>query len=171
MLRDALVALVIERGWDEIGIQDVCERANVGRSTFYTHFADKEELLLEGFEDLRRMLRQHRAAGGDGARRIGFSLPLLEHAHENKRLFRALVGKRSSQVVQRRFQQLVVDLTKEELGTDASSEPVAQYVAGAFFQLVLWWTDARSTLSPEELDETFQRLTRPVLAQARTARR
>ena len=42
-LRAAFVALMAERGWDRVSVQDVCDRANVGRSTFYTHFADKEE--------------------------------------------------------------------------------------------------------------------------------
>ena len=44
-LRAALVSLIIERGWDAVAIRDVCQRAGVGRSTFYTHFADREELL------------------------------------------------------------------------------------------------------------------------------
>jgi AcrR family transcriptional regulator len=56
-LREALIALILERGWDDISVQDVCNRADVGRSTFYTHFADKEELLVGGFDDLRKVLR------------------------------------------------------------------------------------------------------------------
>ena len=165
-LRDALIALMIERGWDEVGIRDVCARANVGRSTFYTHFADKEELLLSGFDDLRRMLRSVSRAGG--GKPLAFTRGLLEHAHDNKRMFRALVGKRSSQVAQTRFLQLVVELTREDLA--GMAETTVQYVAGAFFQLLIWWVDSRSPLSPEEIDAIFQRLTKPVLAEARIAR-
>ncbi|TMA41176.1 MAG: TetR/AcrR family transcriptional regulator [Deltaproteobacteria bacterium] len=93
-LRDALIALMVERGWDEVGIRDVCARASVGRSTFYTHFADKEELLLSGYDDLRRMLRS--VGRGDSRKPLAFTRGLFEHAHDNKRMFRALVGKRSS---------------------------------------------------------------------------
>src|SRR5512139_3251865 len=62
-LREALVRLILERGWDDISVQDVCDRANVGRSTFYSHFADKEELLLAGFDDLRKALVALRVPG------------------------------------------------------------------------------------------------------------
>ena len=44
VLRDALITLVGESGWDAITVQDICDRAKVGRSTFYMHFADKEDL-------------------------------------------------------------------------------------------------------------------------------
>src|SRR6185437_2006254 len=56
-LREALIRLVLERGWDDVSVQDVCARANVGRSTFYLHFADKEELLVSGFGGLQEALR------------------------------------------------------------------------------------------------------------------
>jgi AcrR family transcriptional regulator len=165
-LRQALISLILERGWDAIGIHDICQRAKIGRSTFYTHFADKEELLLTGFDELRRALRMPRSDGSPEGLR--FARGLLEHAHENRRLFRALVGKRSSLAVQRRFLQLIVELLAEELG--ARDEPTLNYLAGALFQLVFWWLEARKPLPPLELDALFQRLSAPVLAAARAAR-
>ena len=175
-LRDALVSLIIERGWDEVVIQDICERAGIGRSTFYTHFADKEELLVVGFDDLRRMLRQSSKAAADGGTgfRFTFTRGLLEHAHENRRLFRALIGKRSSQTVQKRFLQLIVELTEEELadklGEGAHREVTVHFLAGALFQLAIWWLEMRKPLPPADLDALFQRLARPVLATARAAK-
>ena len=72
-LRDALLELTLERGWDEVNVLDVCERADVARSTFYTHFADKEELLLSGFDDLRAALRATTGqAGRDASTVLGF---------------------------------------------------------------------------------------------------
>lgn len=44
-LRDALLALLVERGWDDIDVQALCVRADIGRSTFYLHFPNKEALL------------------------------------------------------------------------------------------------------------------------------
>jgi AcrR family transcriptional regulator len=174
ILRDALVSLIIERGWDATSIQDVCDRAEVGRSTFYTHFADKEDLLLAGFDDLRSMLKEAARSNELAGRPFGFTRPLLEHAAENQRLFRALVGKRSGQTVQRRFFELVVHLTRDELattmGTGSRLDATVQYVTGALVQLVMWWVDMRKPMAAAELDAIFLRLTRPVLAAAREAR-
>jgi AcrR family transcriptional regulator len=164
LLRDALVGLMVERGWEAVNVQMVCERANVGRSTFYTHFADKEELLTSGFDDLRRMMAAQRAPG---VGRIGFARGLIEHAYENKRLFRALVGRRSGQVVQNRFRLLVLDLTKDELARLGVPTPrldaVARYIGGAFTELLVWWLDKPSSVDVAELEGLFQELTGGVL--------
>ena len=56
LLQDALIALVLEKGYEAVTIQDIIDRANVGRSTFYAHFLDKQHLFLSGFEQLRQEL-------------------------------------------------------------------------------------------------------------------
>ena len=50
LLRDALMNLIMEDGYDAISIQDITEKANLGRATFYLHFKDKDELLLDVME-------------------------------------------------------------------------------------------------------------------------
>src|SRR5262245_35873900 len=45
LLRQAFLDIVVEKGFGATSIQDITERANVNRGTFYTHFADKYELL------------------------------------------------------------------------------------------------------------------------------
>src|SRR5712691_188833 len=121
LLRDALLALVRERGWDEVSVSDVCERAEVGRSTFYTHFAHKEELLLSGFDDLREHLRAETEVAA-GASRLAFLRGLIDHVQENRRLFRALVGKRAGQLAQKNFRQFVFSLVRDDLGVSNDLE-------------------------------------------------
>ncbi|MHB8875490.1 MAG: TetR/AcrR family transcriptional regulator [Myxococcaceae bacterium] len=173
-LREALIELMLERGWEDTSVQHVCDRADVGRSTFYTHFADKEDLLISGFEELRMALREQQAASAS-TRALGFARGLIEHAHEHRRLFRAIVGKRSGQVVQQRFRQLLVDLVHEELAALAPAGPrldgTVHYVAGALFELLMWWLDARNPLPPADLEQLFHRLTTPVLAASRESDR
>ena len=168
LLRDALVSLMSEKGWDAVNVQSVCERANVGRSTFYSHFADKEELLVSGFDDLRKMMTGLRDARGGP---IGFARALIEHAYENRRLFRALIGRRSGQVVQQRFRALVLELMRQELAAagvaEDSLDAVARYIGGAFTELLIWSLDRAKPVSPDELERLFQELTRPVLERAR----
>ncbi|MDP2339997.1 MAG: TetR/AcrR family transcriptional regulator [Deltaproteobacteria bacterium] len=164
-LREALVTLILERGWDDVTVQDVCDRADVGRSTFYTHFADREDLLLSGFNDLKRALRGARALG-DQNRVLRFSRALLLHAADNRRLFRALVGKRSGHAVVRRFRELVLDLTTEELPTRLSGVErtmTAHFLAGGFLELMTWWLDAR-TVDVDDVEAAVQRLAHRILA-------
>ncbi len=173
-LRDALIALILERGWDGFGVQDLCERANVGRSTFYTHFADKEELVAGNFEDLRRMLRAQFAAEDESrGHPLAFARGLIQHAHEQRRLFLATVGKRSGQFVQRKFRDLVLDLVREDLSGIMPAAPrreaATAVIAGAFLELLTWSLEAKSPPSPEETDALFRELAGPVLVAATRA--
>lgn len=169
-LREALVQLILQRGWEKVSVLDVCERADVGRSTFYTHFADKEELLLSGFEDLRQALRmRHPLGSGPGnSEPLAFAGSMIEHARDNLRLFRALVGKRSGHVVQQRFKQVVLGLVYEDLeshgGFAGELSATAHFLAGAFVELLGFWLDTRTGLTASELEALFLRLARPVLA-------
>lgn len=167
-LREALLVLILERGWDAIAVQDLCERANIGRSTFYTHYPNKDALLVGSLDELRAVLRQSAKAGRrDGpSGDFGFALGLIEHAHEQRRLFRALVGRRSGYVVQQRFKEMVIKLVGEELpASDAPGLPraaVQRWIAGAFVELLGWWVEQRSLLPPAELAAMFEALARPV---------
>ncbi len=53
LLQDALLALIEEKGYAAITVQDILDRANLGRSTFYMHYRDKDDLLVSGFEQLK----------------------------------------------------------------------------------------------------------------------
>jgi AcrR family transcriptional regulator len=55
-LREAFISLVLERGYDSVTIEDIAERADVARATFYAHFEDKEQLLTSLFEELTEEL-------------------------------------------------------------------------------------------------------------------
>lgn len=168
-LRDALVALLLERGWDALTVQDVCERANVGRSTFYVHFADKEELLISGFADLRAALRGGAARPRkDEARRpLAFTRGLLEHVSENRRLFRALVGKRSALVVQRQFRRTVLDLVKEDLELVSSRrvplDAAAHYLTGALVEVITWWLEGHGDIPVDDVERMLETLSGAVL--------
>jgi AcrR family transcriptional regulator len=171
-LRDALITLLHERGWDAVSVRDICDRADVGRSTFYMHFADKEELLICGFDDLRKMLRAELAPSGRGpSEPLRFARGMIEHAHENQRLFRALVGKRSGQVVLQRFRQLVVDLVREDLSSEGSSGPqrdaAVHFISGSFLELLTWSLETRNAPSSEELQRLFLTMAASALVVAR----
>ncbi len=171
VLRDALIKLIFERGWEKISVQAICSSAGIGRSTFYTHFADQEDLLLSGFDDLRGMLRQ-RAVTVKAEGVFKFAAPLIEHALDNRRLFAALIGHKSAQVVRRRFLELVIELLSEELPglriAKANAEIVTHFFAGAFMELLAWSLERPRKLDARAVNASFQKLARSVIAAAKT---
>ena len=168
-LRDALITLLEESGWDDINIQSLCERANVGRSTFYLHFQNKEELLVSGFDDLRAGLRAQPAfTKNETSGSLPFVRGLLEHVYEQRALFRAIVGRRSGHVVQKRFREMVNQLVEEEISlasTGWQREAGARYVAGALVELLAWWVDTGTARNADDIEHLFSQLTLPVIKQ------
>jgi AcrR family transcriptional regulator len=167
-LRNALISLLEERGWDDINIQDLCERANVGRSTFYLHFQNKEELLVGGFDDLRAWLRAQSAPAETIVDTMPFVRGLIEHVHEQRNLFRAIIGKRSGHVVQKRFREMVCQLVEEEVVHPQSGwkqKAGARYIAGALVELLAWWVDSGKGHAADEIEALFYQLALPCIRQ------
>jgi AcrR family transcriptional regulator len=169
-LHEALVALILERGWDRVTVQAVCDRARVGRSTFYVHFADKEELLVGGLDHVRDELRRQRRAART-VRPFDFVRGLIEHADGSRRLFRAVIGKRSGLAVQRRFREIVRELMLEELRDQgvaaASLAGASRFLSGALVELLFGWVEGPSDAPAPEVERLFVRLATPVVATAR----
>lgn len=94
LLQDALITLIPERGYAAITVEDICEKANIGRSTFYTHYASKEELRSATIDEHLRSLsnRELSAQPETGGRLFIFSRPMFEHAHAFRSLHHALLA-------------------------------------------------------------------------------
>lgn len=170
MLQHALISLILKKDYEAITIQDVCDAANVARSTFYAHYKSKDDLKRSGFEHLRKELvdRQKDAQAGPGNirdRRLGFSLTMFEHARDHLDLYRALAGSRGGAVSLGSIGQILSDLVRDELAAtiDKSEnaiprELVVQYVVGAYMAVLTWWLDGGAKLPPQRIDVMFRRL-------------
>jgi len=178
LLLSALLDLIVERGYEDVTVQDIVDRANVGRSTFYKHFLDKRELLLSGVDGLQGVLSQQRAAQDWSAavsqRLLGFSLPLFQHVQSNFRFCRALLGPRSGAIVEPHVQRILADLVREELAACVGSgavlavplDVVVQYTVSAFLGLLRWWMDQPAPCAAEEIDQQFRTLSIPAITAA-----
>ena len=175
-LHDAFYALFVEKGYDAITVQDLLDRANVGRSTFYQHFAGKQDLLLKGLENLRHFLAAHQRAVAKTAAvpGVGFSRAMFEHAADLRTLFRQFAGRDSGALVQRELQRMLADLVRSDLAErvshDAgSSVPVdllAEFAASSFMATLGWWMEQRTPMSAAEIDEVYRALVVPGITRA-----
>jgi AcrR family transcriptional regulator len=158
---------MLEQRYDTITVQEIIDRANVGRSTFYAHYLDKDDLLQSESAELIARLSAHMDPGG--GRRIIPSLELLHHLRESQPLIRAL---RRGQAIEPVLKTMQARLSREVADRLASrlaagvvpTVPlpiVAQAVTGTLVTLFQWWLDREMPESPEQLDAYFLQLVRP----------
>jgi AcrR family transcriptional regulator len=171
LVRRALLSLIQEQGYDRITVQDIIDRADIGRSTFYAHYRDKDDLLLSEFEDIRSALAAERAAAEQAAGATSeFLQPLrivFRHVEGHRHLWQPLARKGGAEVVTRIMRDNVTDLVREHLRSQVPGlgrnqpqlEAAVQFVASAGIGLLIWWLDNDVPYSAEELYTVFRRLT------------
>ncbi|GAB2611389.1 TetR family transcriptional regulator [Paractinoplanes abujensis] len=160
-LREALVELVVERGYDRVTVRDVLDRADIGRSTFYAHYRDKDALFASCFEDLRddleremRRLDGGRPGGtpGDPVRPLSV---IFEHAYRHPRIYRA--------VGTTHLHQMIVEVMRDHLcthdGLRLPVEVVAEYHAAALVGILGWWVRSGFPHAPVEMAGMIRELT------------
>jgi len=106
LLQDALMALVTEKGYESVTIQEILDKANVGRSTFYAHFQDKDQLLHSILDRLDELFEQHEKQLLDATKNVenadhtnlahslSPTLSLFQFVGQNHRFFNAMLGNR-----------------------------------------------------------------------------
>ena len=106
LLQDALIELVAEKGYESVTIREILDKANVGRSTFYAHFQDKDQLLHSILDRLDELFVQHEKQFSETKKNFvnadiinlthEFSptLSLFQFIGQNHRFFKAMLGNR-----------------------------------------------------------------------------
>ncbi|HEX7587977.1 MAG TPA: TetR/AcrR family transcriptional regulator [Anaerolineae bacterium] len=171
---DALLALIVEKGYAEITVQNILDRANLGRSTFYAHYHDKDDLLTGEFEHFKKIFQQYDAQPPTDKRRMRSvesspSLAFFRHAGEQHRLYKAMVGKRGGEAVRKLLYQYITGLMRRHLemqipdnnSTAVPREVAVHYFISSFLALLTWWLDNDMPYTAERMDEIFKTLTLP----------
>jgi AcrR family transcriptional regulator len=169
LLGNALVELMLEKPFDEITVQDILDRADIGRSTFYAHYSDKENLLMSEIERVIYQLDAYTRAVGEQTHLLLPSLELFRHLREQHRLLQAFIWGRASDMLTRSFQGRVSKIVEHNLlalmgDTVKFSVPlslIADFVTATFMTLLRWWLDDEMRSTPEQMDEMFQKLVMP----------
>ena len=169
MLHQALLSLIMAKDYEAITVEEICERANVGRSTFYAHFTSKDDLKRRGLEHLRRELieRQDSASSltDTNVPGLAFTSTMFEHARDHIHLYRALVGSRGGAIALTTIRQTLCEIVHGELAEIRNKDPhgtprelAVQYIVGAFMAVLTWWLDGGAKLPSQRINAMFQRL-------------
>lgn len=165
-LNGALVNLIKEKRFDDITVQNVIDRSGVGRSTFYSHFRDKDDVFEQQWEQFIERL----AAEINWARAgTGSFVPvrsLFQHLQEGQSFYRGLVRSRKVDPILKSgteyLSHKIEAALKRRLVKPSIPIPIlSNYLASELFALLRWWLDAGMPYTPESMDEIFHRLINP----------
>lgn len=171
LLREALVELVEERGFERLTVGEITERAMVSRAAFYRSHRDKYHLVEQIFDEA--MSRLLGTIADDSTRPpLERWVAFFEHIAEYHRLYGALLGKNGSPWFAAKMRAALADMVTEHLQVPDSPEPATELVPtvlGAMFvQTIIWWLEHDRPASPRQIAAQSGRLASAVLTEANT---
>ena len=162
LLSAALVELIREKEYSTITVSDIIDRANVGRSTFYAHFRDKDDLFVGELDRVIEVLSQHFP---DQEEMPFFpSRGLFQHVGEEYELYKSLLWGPGIDLLIKHLQKSLSKRVEQGLLKNGKefSVPVpilANFIGGSFLTLLQWWLENKMVYSPEEMDKLGRELT------------
>ena len=169
-LQDSLMALILEEGYDEISIQDITEKANLGRATFYLHFKDKDELLLEVMNQLIVDFMEQAPQLTEAQWRLQDTktiVKLFDFAAAHYDLYRILTigsgGITASRQLHHSIAENIMGFIQAELDS-LNAEPtlpidfIANHFSGSLLATIYWWLDNDLPYTAEEMATMFQKI-------------
>lgn len=182
-LGDSLVKLMHEKPFTEITVQQVLDRAGVSRSTFYSHFSNKNDLFLSDAEEFFEAAASALSRRGDRSRRFAPVREMFAHVAEWRTLYNAMVASEKIKDVLEIGQQCFARAIEGRLAEMATagvvespalksrvapsdrgerkrwptpaSTAMSQMLAGALMSLMTWWLYSGQSLSPAEMDDLY----------------
>lgn len=163
-LGDALIALMHEKQFEDITVQDVLDRAGVGRSTFYVHYSDKDDLFVSDMEDFLDNVASALKRQGVDSKRLFPVREFFAHIRDARELYAAFV--KSGKIHEFRAlgqglfaRSIEARLQNAGVRVDSASRSAhAHALAGGLFSLLDWWIDKGMKTEPEDVDVLFHRM-------------
>lgn len=168
LVNSAMHELLGEKRFEAITVQHILDRAGIGRSTFYSHYYDKEDvhmsMMKEMIDGMNLQLAEKHPTGA-----ILPSLELFQHVYSDRRQFQAVVsgqtGERLWEMMRRELSRIIErSLAYGRDEGKALSIPltvVSAYLGGAFLNLLKWWVKEGMPYEPGEMDRIFRQLALP----------
>jgi AcrR family transcriptional regulator len=162
-LASALIALMDGRDYDGISVQQICDRAQVGRSTFYAHFEDKDEMYIRHVVTFARLMGEK--LGFDrGAYRFPVA-HLFDHVRHMRPMIESLKKARKADFVMKVWQNNLAEVFAQRVvqirdgaPAEVPAQIMGQQLAGTFITLMTWWLDHHCPHSAAAMEEQWNQL-------------
>jgi AcrR family transcriptional regulator len=167
MLREAMIALAIQKGFANLTINDIVELAMVNRATFYRHYQDKYDLVESYLDELYTELNATPAPPPRPGEPNPGLVKLFEHIREHAPFYRAMLGPHGYSG----FGERIRRLTEATLHARWQASPLAErhtqmpvpmllnYLSHASYGALVWWLESGSSHSPEQMARWLHQLT------------
>jgi AcrR family transcriptional regulator len=171
LLRSTLLALLKEKRYDDISVQDIIERADVARSTFYVHYVDKDDLLTGGHgifaENLGQQLTAHSASAENGAF-VSSSRAWFYHIQAQGPILKVIAKDSAMELAMKTLRGIIHRSVEEGMQAHSQLENarvplsvIVDYLTDTLMTLIKWWFKDGMRYTPEQMDEMFQQLVVP----------
>jgi AcrR family transcriptional regulator len=163
-LRQALIELILEKGYDAITVQDITDRADLNRGTLYLHYRDKQDLLLSSSADVfDELIAQLAPVAPD---QLTLDVPernlslLYQHVAANADFYRVMLGDHGVPSFIKRLRHVLAQWSLARVEALRAlnvpiaalpSEFIANYISGAIIGIIAWWLENNLPLTPEVL--------------------
>ena len=170
MLRDALIASILEQGYDATYIQDITDRAGLRRATFYLHYRDKDDLMVglirDMLDDLLAEIEAQSSHNFNAATQGSEDLLTFMHVQQHADLYRAVLRGQGAVEITRAVRDYLASriratctLRQPDMDLSMPLEILANYLAAVKLNMVIWWLDAGMPYPPQEMAAMCSRLT------------
>jgi AcrR family transcriptional regulator len=170
LLRNTLLALLKEKRYEDISVQDIIERADVARSTFYVHYVDKDDLLTGRHGIFAENLSQHLTAhSGDQGASAFSSQMWFYHIQAQGDILKVIAKDSAMELAMKTLRGIIHDSVRngmqahEQADNDVSVPLplLADYLTDTLMTLIKWWFKDGMKKTPEQMDAIFQQLVMP----------
>ena len=177
LLRDAFFALILEKGYESVTVEEITNRADLGRTTFYLHYHDKEDLLMESIGELvddlilqmtalPLLVWDRESPQGGAIPAPVLSLP-FQHVARNADLYRIILRGEGTYSATRRLREIIIQASNEMIQVFIRRENLTMnprlpmdvflnYLAGSWLGLIAWWLENNMPYPPDEMAGMFQ---------------
>ncbi|MGW9102705.1 TetR/AcrR family transcriptional regulator C-terminal domain-containing protein [Priestia megaterium] len=175
-LRDALVELLKEKDVTSITIQQITEKADLTRGTFYLHYQDKQDFLVQSMneilEDLIEQVKPTKSnqvsSDLDEKEESVSFLRLFEFIHEHADYFKVMLSDRGlpqfrsymAEIVKNRvYGELISSIGEAENELDIPKDILISYITSAHIGVICSWLESDMKFSPEFMANKLTSLT------------